>query len=612
MLKKLGKALVVLLLAGALGLAVYAAVAYAVLPGALSLASAVAGLLGGSEPEPEPESESASESETVDAIGPSESPEASEASGTSDPSDSAESSDPASSPSASIVDGLSETLSGLLAGATGGDPDPDATSAADAQAEAFDLLSSAARVFEESVEGLASRRITVADLTAAFDEVLRTPELDYVAGVTYRYRNDASDEASCTVTSFALTYQLSPEQLASYEQDMDAAVDRLLEGVDRSSSEFELVLAAHDALVRSCTFSSDSSAAYTAYGALVEGRASNRGYADALCALLDELGVACVTVQSSETGVPWNMVRVDGSWYHVDVAWDDPSPDGGTEADVSRRYCLVGDATIARDHGAWETDLEAPRDYADALSGTTDEERVAFAKEAWRRAIDEGAERVAGFEVYRVTVAQAVEAVEELQAEEPWYDFALASTRYCVDADDPDDCTVSALVLTYRLDEGQVASYAEDMEAALAEAVLAAGDASSDYERVLAVHDYLVRGCAFDSGESPAQASFTAYGALVLGSAVCQGYSDAFALVMERLGIPCVVVDSEEMSHAWNMVLVDGAWYHVDVTWDDPSPDGGPDAAVSYVFFLRGDEAMTQLGHYGWEAAHEAPEDFWS
>lgn len=597
MLKKLGKALVVLLFAGALGLAVYGAVAYAVLPGALRLGSAVSGLLGGSATEPVPEAGEGAPGSPASSGAP-EAPEAA---------------DRPASPLAATLGGFADALSGLLAGSAGDpDPDPESEPARDARAEAFDLLSSAARGFEGSVEGLASRRIAVADLTAAFDEVLGTPELDYVAGVTYRYRNDAADEPSCTVTSFTLTYQLSPEQLASYEEGMAAAVDRLLEGVDRSSSEFELVLAAHDALVRSCSFSRDSSAAHTAYGALVEGRAANRGYADALCVLLGELGVGCVTVQASETGVPWNMVRVDGAWYHVDVAWDDPSPDGGADADVSRRYCLVGDAAIARDHGARETGPEAPRDYADVLAGTTDRERVAFAKEAWRAAIEAGVSRVAGFEVYRVTVAQAVRAVEELQAEERRYDFALASTRYCVDADDPDDCTVSALVLTYRLDEGQVASYAGEMEAALARAARAADGAASDYERALAVHDYLVRNCAYDAGDAPAQASFTAYGALVLKSAVCQGYSDAFELVMERLGIPCVVVDSEEMGHAWNMVLVGGAWYHVDVTWDDPSPDGGPEAAVSYVFFLRGDEAMGRLGHRGWEAPYEAPEDFWS
>ena len=62
--------------------------------------------------------------------------------------------------------------------------------------------------------------------------------------------------------------------------------------------------------------------------------------------------------------------------------------------------------------------------------------------------------------------------------------------------------------------------------------------------------------------------------------------------------------------HQWNMVCIDGTWYHVDVTWDDPTPDQGTHGEVSREHFLRSDDSMRALGYYGWSAEHEAPSDY--
>ncbi len=67
----------------------------------------------------------------------------------------------------------------------------------------------------------------------------------------------------------------------------------------------------------------------------------------------------------------------------------------------------------------------------------------------------------------------------------------------------------------------------------------------------------------------------TAYGSLVLGKAVCDGYSLGFELIMSRLGIPAMIVTGMGGSannmggHAWNIVNIDGNWYELDTTRDD-------------------------------------------
>lgn len=91
----------------------------------------------------------------------------------------------------------------------------------------------------------------------------------------------------------------------------------------------------------------------------------------------------------------------------------------------------------------------------------------------------------------------------------------------------------------------------------------------SDLEKALYVNDYLAANCKYDSTLQ----KYSAYNALVDKTAVCQGYALAYQELMNRLNIPCQVVSSKPLDHAWNLVKIAGSWYHVDVTWNDPLED---------------------------------------
>jgi hypothetical protein len=116
----------------------------------------------------------------------------------------------------------------------------------------------------------------------------------------------------------------------------------------------------------------------------------------------------------------------------------------------------------------------------------------------------------------------------------------------------------------------------------------------SDFEKELAIHDYIIRVCDYDSenharGTIP-DTSYTPYGVLVLGRAVCEGYSNAFKLFMDMLDIECDIISgwAGEQSHAWNRVKIGGEYYLVDVTWNDPVPASGAantESRIHYEFF---------------------------
>lgn len=130
----------------------------------------------------------------------------------------------------------------------------------------------------------------------------------------------------------------------------------------------------------------------------------------------------------------------------------------------------------------------------------------------------------------------------------------------------------------------------------------------TDYEKELAIHDYIVTNCEYGYVDYSNDYAYRAYGALVQGKAVCNGYAEAMALLLN-----CVGLENDIMTgwangelHAWNRVKLDGKWYQVDSTWDDPIPDRGNFAG--HQFFNVTDDIMDD-SHVWNTGDYEACED---
>ncbi len=105
-------------------------------------------------------------------------------------------------------------------------------------------------------------------------------------------------------------------------------------------------------------------------------------------------------------------------------------------------------------------------------------------------------------------------------------------------------------------------------------------DGMSDTEKVTAIHDYLIYHADYTANGDTTQATernCRVAGLVLDGSAVCSGYANTFYLFCKAAGLDCEYVRGEsvpkkdDFGHAWNRVEVDGTWYYVDCTWDDPT-----------------------------------------
>lgn len=88
----------------------------------------------------------------------------------------------------------------------------------------------------------------------------------------------------------------------------------------------------------------------------------------------------------------------------------------------------------------------------------------------------------------------------------------------------------------------------------------------SDFEKEIMIIRWLVDGCTYE--RTSGWENSTAYSCIINGRAQCSGYADAFLQTAKSCGLEVRYVSNS--THAWNLIQLDGDWYHVDVTWEDP------------------------------------------
>lgn len=117
-------------------------------------------------------------------------------------------------------------------------------------------------------------------------------------------------------------------------------------------------------------------------------------------------------------------------------------------------------------------------------------------------------------------------------------------------------------------------------------------DDMNDYQKLKYFHDYLIINCESSTDDEYGD---TMYGTLIRKKALCEGYAKTFSYLCNRAGIPNIIVTGYTgVAHMWNMVQLDGKWYHIDVTLDSPDArisEYFPDL-ILYQYFLTTDDVV--------------------
>lgn len=178
--------------------------------------------------------------------------------------------------------------------------------------------------------------------------------------------------------------------------------------------------------------------------------------------------------------------------------------------------------------------------------------------------------------IVSVNTEQLMKVFESVINDHPelfWLETAY-SCRYSADG------TVVELTLEFNETADNLEEEKVNFSAAANQIIAGANNLNSNYEKEKYVHDALAEMVQYNISASMNQ---SAYSALVNHATVCAGYARAYQYVLQELGIPtyyCTGFSGE--NHAWNIVELEGAYYNVDVTWDDLEP-------CSYEYFNKTD-----------------------
>lgn len=130
---------------------------------------------------------------------------------------------------------------------------------------------------------------------------------------------------------------------------------------------------------------------------------------------------------------------------------------------------------------------------------------------------------------------------------------------------------------------------------------------TSDYDKELAIHNFITDNFSYgplDMNNVP-QRAHSVTGFVMDGQGICEAYANTFYIMGKMAGLDVSIITGNinNVSHMWNLIKLDGEYYHVDVTSDDPSPD--VPNRERYNFFNLSDEIISKT--HSWER-NEFPE----
>ncbi len=210
---------------------------------------------------------------------------------------------------------------------------------------------------------------------------------------------------------------------------------------------------------------------------------------------------------------------------------------------------------------------------------------------------------------YPITTDELHSVFDAFVNDHPQY-FHLDRYNYST-AYNPDTNVVVKLVLQYLISDGAYDVAHAKFDSAAEKILEKIPENLSEYETELAIHDALIKHIDY-TPDVPDE--HDAYGALVFGKAVCDGYAKAFQYLLYKRGIQSTVVEGEVAledgtfgGHAWNLVRIDGKYYYTDVTHDDPVASGKPKLQIYHNYFNL-TETMMFRDRYAFETIYPLPE----
>lgn len=210
------------------------------------------------------------------------------------------------------------------------------------------------RQFNTSAQYTYNGSLTMDQLKEVIDEVIKD---DYVHGTLAKYSYGMRTVSSKNTITFNMTFHHTQQQ----EAELTTAVKNIVKDIiSPAMTDIEKVKAVNDYVVTHTVYTSSGTktSVHSPYTIISEGKGVCQAYALLTYRLLEEAGIEnkYVTGYAGESHA-WNLVKLNGEWYHLDTTWNDPtfswanlSQEPYLKNYVRYNYFLISDQTIFKDH----------------------------------------------------------------------------------------------------------------------------------------------------------------------------------------------------------------------------------------------------------------------
>ena len=221
----------------------------------------------------------------------------------------------------------------------------------------YDKLIEAISANKSKLEFDNSYPVTADDYCAAYQLLYNDENSIYYIDTKMQYAVNSSTKS---IASSNLYYKYSSDEIKRMQNAVDAEANKVIAEITQNMTEYDIVKHFYDYLAKNVVYDENAENCRDIYGVFIDKKAICGGYSKAFSYLCDKVGIETALVTGDADGTPhmWNMVKIGGEWYHIDVTY------AVTDSNLGKyvRYdyfCVNDDVVASRD--IYEQDYQYPK-----------------------------------------------------------------------------------------------------------------------------------------------------------------------------------------------------------------------------------------------------------
>lgn len=222
----------------------------------------------------------------------------------------------------------------------------------------YDSIITAAGQYKTDITFSSVMNITADDYCAAYQQLYNDENSIFYIDTKMQYAVNSSTKNVASATIF---YKYSSDEIKRMQNAIDAEANRVVAMITPSMTEYDIVKLFYDYLAENVVYDENAVNCRDIYGVFVDKKAICGGYSKAFSYLCDKVGIETLTITGDADEVPhmWNMVKIGGEWYHIDITY--AVTDSKLGKYVRYDYFCVDDSVIHSGRSVYEQEYAYPK-----------------------------------------------------------------------------------------------------------------------------------------------------------------------------------------------------------------------------------------------------------